>query len=153
MPTPEQMESDVRQVLVYCRNYRGPHEDVFSALRERVIEIDQVVEETDEGQRRARVSSMYEDAISTLLLVADPPSRETYEQVLGRIGSIADTPIESVRFSPEPRAEAAIAEQYSYELRDNLLPRRRLTAEQRGTLDYFRAQLEATEGDDSPFGG
>jgi len=152
MPSPEQMENDVREILEYCGGYRGIHEDVFTTLRERLSEIDQLTDESG-GQRRERIDSMYRDAISTLLLLADPPGHGTYEQVLNAIGAIADTPITGVRFYPEAPVESVVARWGPYDLLGNLPERRPLAAEQRELLAFFRSQLSAAEANDPRFGG
>lgn len=89
MPSQEQMEQDVQEVLAFCRRYRGIHEDTFTALRERLSDASG---DTDgsEAQERHRLEDMYKDAISTLLLLADPPGPEAYREVISRIESITD---------------------------------------------------------------
>jgi hypothetical protein len=152
MPSPEQLENDVREVLEFCRNYRGIHEDVFTSLRGRLSEIDQLFDEPD-GQRREHIGGMYVDAISTLLLLADPPGRETYAQVLDGMRAVADTPITAVRFYTETPIEAVAVGWESYDLQDSLPERRSLTTGQREILDFFRSQLPAAEASDPQSGG
>ena len=152
MPSPERLEEDVREVLEFCRDYRGPHEDVFASLRGRLSEIDEFFDEPD-GQRRRRIGGMYEDAISTLLLLADPPGRDTFEQVLNGFRAVADTSITAVRFYTEAPVEAVTMRGGAYDLRDSLPERRSLTPGQRIVLDFFRSQLPAAETTDKQSGG
>lgn len=151
MPSPEQMENDVREVLEYCRNYRGPHEEVFAALREHLREIDQPIDESDD-HRRERIAGMFREAVSTLLFLVDPPGQDAYERVLGGIAAVTGTPITAARFHPEAPFEAAAAIWEPYDLRDSLPGDRVLTAGQREVLDSFRSQLSAAEASDTRFG-
>jgi hypothetical protein len=151
VPSLESMEQDIREVLEYCRDYRGANEDVFAALRERLSEVDQP-DSGSEALRRERIGGMYEDAISTLLLLAEPPGQDQYQRVLDGIGTIAGIPINGVRFYEEAPSEAVVAERVTSVLWESLPPRRQLAEGDVEVLDFFKAQLPAREFGGPPFG-
>ena len=151
MPSLESMEHDVREVLEYCREYRGANEDVFAALRERLSEVDRF-DVGSESLRRERISGMYEDAISTLLLLAEPPGEDQYQRILSGIGTIARIPINGVRFYEEAPSEAVVAERVTSVLWESLPPRRQLADGDVEVLDFFKAQLSSRRFGGTPFG-
>ena len=151
MPSLESMEHDVREVLEYCREYRGANEDVFAALRERLSEVDRF-DGGSESLRIERISGMYEDAISTLLLLAESPGEDQYQRILSGIGAIAGIPINGVRFYEEAPSEAVVAERVTSVLWESLPPRRQLAEDDVEVLDFFKAQLPAREFGGPPFG-
>ena len=148
MPSLHEMESALDEILDYSRTYRGRHDEAFAALRERLSEID---EAELSGPRVELVKAAYVDAVSMLLFLAEPPSRESCGRVLRELAHLTGMEINEVRILPEHRrfvadveAPADSSQSYEYvDLCENMPAPRRVGKVGRSIIDHFAEEMQS----------
>jgi hypothetical protein len=88
MPNVNEMREALISIRAFCRDYKGKHEQIFSELyqRTRFFEANEVGRDVEYEEY---LSAQYFDAISTLLNLADRPSRVTLENTLNILAEIS----------------------------------------------------------------
>lgn len=121
---------EMREAILLIRSYcireviAGTHEVVLSDLLTR-IDLDDVITEEE-------VKSKYIDAISTLLILAQPAGYDVFEQTLSQIGTLVGEKLTDVQIMGLGGYNS---------LKDNLPSKRNVSDYERGVLNYFKSQL------------
>lgn len=138
MPTRDEMLAAIYQIRESIGQHRGPGADITFPLYERLMEIgDSKDAEVDD----ATLLQVYTDAIGTLLLMANPPSIQTYHKVLEELSSLVGMRIEAVRIDNNPESTHRRTGDWTM-LDENLPPPRTLTERELETVNYFQNHLQ-----------
>lgn len=137
MESIEQMEAQLEQIFSYCKSYEGRRDDVFTSVRDAIIEHRRNPAKED---RRERLTEIYSSVISTLLLAADPPHEGNYSRVLEELSRLTGSRIDEVLFDTDPSLEAQDNRPWTSIL-SNLPQKRSVTPEEQETLNFFSYRL------------
>ena len=133
----EEMEQAVEQIRKYCELYDGKHVDIFHELGRRLSRAEREVDIAVDVRSRM-VKDQYNDAISTLLGLAQPPNSVGFENVLANLSEMTGEQVADVYVLEEDAQEGFLL--------SSGLPRpRRTTKIARELVDEFRQQLPAPQ--------
>lgn len=160
--TPEDLVAAITRIREFSANYKGKRQAFFDAL---YLVLATPIPKGD--QYNATVKRMYLAAIGALTAEIQPPSIETYDEVIKRLKlAIENDDIADIRFTIEAdpdtdstyrpvdkdrgentaTADNEIQRQpRSESLRETLPPRRRLTKRNQALVDKFRAEIPSAE--------
>lgn len=139
MPTLEEMKNAVTLIRKHCASSAGKHAEILSELAFRLDPHE--LENAPKEQLYNIVQQQYFDAISILLMLAAPPSAETLDKTLKRIGEQVEEPVSGIQILDiNSRENVEI-----YNLRDSLPKKRRLSKRDRQILKEFQDQLPASD--------
>jgi hypothetical protein len=155
MPSHEEMLEELDVLASALQVLPKRNQDVFSDLRDRLGDLSEL-RSPEEKFVRDRLQLLYEDAITTLLLVADPPNAYSLQGLLADLTALTNHRIDAVSVVP-PRD--LVAEQgdagaevnrrrkapRSVNLKTSLPRYSELTPEQVEVIRYFREQIDLGE--------
>lgn len=135
MPTLHEMIDAILLIREYCMNESNidQHEEVLSDLVSRL--------DADVMSAQEKIQSQYIEAISTLLMLAQPAGSDVLEVTLSQIGTLVGESLTDVQI---------VGPNGDYLLRNNLPIKRNTSNYEREILTYFKSQLPETILQDSP---
>ena len=163
--TPEDLVAAITRIREFAANYKGKRQAFFDALH---LALATPIPEGE--QYNANVKRMYLAAIGALTSEIQPPSIDTYEEVVKRLKlATGSDDVADIRFTIEadPNTDSdyrpvdrdrdeyratvdneRLRQPRSKSLRETLPPRRSLTEEHQALVDKFRAEIPSV---DHPF--
>jgi hypothetical protein len=136
-----ELEAALQQIARFCQRRKlKKNQEFFDQIASRILE--NVPEKIEDEQRFRLLLSRYQAAVSTLLLLADPPAAGVLDAALGRINSTLSSrrPANGVAEDSQKIKDVRIIDGVGagYMLRDALPQRRELTEDQRAICARFR---------------